>query len=146
MAGVRFYANPGAIALTAATAKTCLQFLAGVGTVYLERLEVSFDGAVATNVPVLVEAVKPTTAGTMSALTLVAFDSSVSTSAATTATHTATVEPTITSLFFSAYIHPQGGRWAPLAYPIPIPAATRWGIRVTAPDAVNVRICATINE
>lgn len=142
--------NDSGIALTAATAKTLLQFLAGTGGSFklLEAL-VSFNGVTATNEPVLVEILLQTTAGTGGAATIQQADQERSDSFATSAQKTFTAEPTASTILWSGYIHPQTGY--PIV-PIPLPgvlqiaSAQRLGIRATAPNAVDAAITATIEE
>lgn len=148
MAGLRGAINTGAVALSAATAKTVAQIVAASNhRVLIPEFEVSFDGTTNTAVPVLVELVKQSDAGTSSALTPVKIGDWQETMQ-TTARHTATAEPTTTDVIKSFLVHPQQGEaWqAPFGAPLPVPGGTRLGWRITAPAVVNVRVNVLFEE
>ncbi len=150
MSAVRWNAPTGAIALTAATARTVLQLIAASNhRATLKELSVSFDGVSNTATPVVVRLLRQTTAGTGgTSLTLTKGNPGDDETIQTTANHSLTAEPTAGDLIETYYIHPQGGRdWqAPFAEPTTIPGGTRLGIEITAPAGVNVRVVAKGEE
>lgn len=141
MAGVRGTATTGAVALAAATAKTVNQLVAAANhRVGVKGFSVAFDGASPTAVPVKVELVRQSTAGTSSALTPVKKNEADDETLQTTARHTATVEPTTSDVVETIYVHPQGNfkQYYPLGEEVWVMGGNRLGIRVTAPATVNV--------
>jgi hypothetical protein len=149
MAGLAFVANTGQIA-TGTALKTLLQIVAASNhRVLLWEWSISFTGISNTAVPILVQVMVQTTAGTMTALALVKECATDSETLQTTAAHTATgTEPTASDVKFREQIHPQGGyTWpAPFAKPIPIPGGTRLGFTVTAAADVNAVVRARLEE
>lgn len=142
MAAFNGIAQTAEVALAAATAKTVIQIVAPANhRLRIMRWGVAFDGVSTTGEPVQVELIRQTTAGTMSALTPAPLDDSLSETLLTTAQHTATVEPTSTSVLDSLEVHPQDRH--EILYPWgqePIVGGSdRVGIRCTAPAIVNVR-------
>ena len=138
MSAVRFVANTGEIA-TGTSAKTLLQLIAASNhRIIIKELSVSFKGTSNTAAPILVRLCVQTDAGTMSSLTLVKQGDWGETLEAS-AQHTATVEPTTTSVFLAEEVHPQTGfTWqAPHAGEIHVPGGTRVGVVVTAGADVN---------
>ena len=146
MAGNRFVASKESIALTAATAKTCLMVTAASNVgLKISRIKIGFDSATSTNQPALIEYVRPTTAGTFTSLTPAKDDPANNDTLQLTAGHTASAEPTIGSSDVSQrYTAPvyQGLVDDRLGFgqEIPVPGGGRWGIRITSPSAVNVSI------
>ena len=141
MAGLEFILRQGEIALVAATAKTVLQAVAPANhRVKIKEWGVFFDGTSVTGEPVVVQIIKQTTAGTMSALTPTKRDSSLPETVLSTAQHTATVEPTTTDIIDEIEVHPQAGyeKIFPLGSELWIPGGERRAIRCTAPANVNV--------
>lgn len=122
-------------------AKTLLQILAAANhRLRIKEVGVCFHGIVNTEAPVLVQLVRQSTAGTMSALTPVKEDSSLAETLTTTAQHTATAEPTNTDVLRSWAVHPQSGlvyQAVPGDEPI-VPGAGRVGLVVTAGVSINV--------
>lgn len=147
----RFFgvAQTAEIALSAATAKTVLQVVAVANhRVVVKRVGVYFDGTSTTAEPVQVRLLRQTTAGTMSALTLVKLDNGIGDTLLTTAQHTATVEPTASDVLDVAEVHPQQSyEWIYPLYEEPIiDGGGRIGIECTAPAAVNVRAKVIFEE
>jgi hypothetical protein len=137
------------IALTGATAKTCLQLVAAANhRVKLLGWKCAFDGISATAEPVQVRILRQTTAGTMSSLTPTKNDDSIADTLLTTAQHTATVEPTASDVLGGFEVHPQQGfaEWFPMGAEIIIGGGDRLGFEFTAPVGVNVRVEATFEE
>jgi len=107
MAGVRFQVDSGDVAFTAAT-KTILQIIAAANVrLRIERVTFSFKGISATEVPVACELLRQTTAGTMSAATPAKVNESDDETLQVTAQHTATVEPTASTVKAANPVHPQ---------------------------------------
>ncbi len=142
MARLKFTAHSdGEVALVAATAKTVLQLLAPTNQrIAIRGYAVSFDGIAGNAEPVIVEVLRQTTAGTMTAGVKVKDDSFGSETIQTTVTKNATAEPTASDVIRQDNIHPQTGvefRFAP-DEELVVAGAGRLAIRCTAPAAVNV--------
>src|SRR5437899_13084189 len=92
------------------SAQTLVQVVPGSnGTATVIAYRFSFNGVTTTDVPVLCEILRQTTAGTSSALTLVALKESNSKAAVATALQTFTAEPTAGNILYSDYVTPIGG-------------------------------------
>lgn len=142
MAAFQFSAVTAEIALTAATAKTVLQVVAPTNhRVKVLSWGVYFDGVSSAAEPVQVRLLRQTTAGTMTSLTLVKRDNSLSETIQSTAQHTATAEPTAGDVLEGKEVHAQGGyeKIFPFGQEIIIGGGGRLGIECTAPAGVNVR-------
>lgn len=128
------------IALVAATVKTIAQIVAPANQiVVVQGVTITFDGTSNTAEPALVEILRQTTAGTMTARNPLK-KKDRSTALGTTGQVNATVEPTAGDILASFHIHPQAGIDKPLSLPdgeIEMAGGTRLGIRVTAPANVN---------
>lgn len=142
MAGLIGIARTNEVALSAATAKTVLQLIAPANQrLKLLRWGLYFDGTSATDEPVYVRLLRQTTAGTMSALTIVKNNAGDAETLQGTAQHTATVEPTASDVLDSVNIHPQGGGYEvifPVGQEVVISGGGRLGIECTASATVNV--------
>lgn len=109
----------------------------------LTKLTIAFDGVSSTAEPVDVFLIVQDTAGTASAAVVGKLDPAAPT-ALVTALKTFTVEPTTDSNeVWRAMIHPQGGlyevNWALGDRTAPLMnVSTRWGLKCSAPAAVNV--------
>lgn len=139
MAGLYFVANTAPVT-TGTALKTLLQIVAPSNhRVLVWEWSISFNGVSNTGTPILVELYIQTTAGTMSSLTLVKENVSDDEAIQTTAQHTATAEPSLSSLKMSEQVHPQQGyTWpAPLMKPLVIPGGTRFAMVVTAAASVS---------
>jgi hypothetical protein len=140
-----------AVALTAATAKTCLMVItpAQFGG-DLKKFRIGFDGVTASAVPVLWEIVTSTNAtnstpGTNntseSANIQQVYGRSITTGF--TAFSASTTEPTVLTVIESELLTPNGGL---LVYDFPLGDTPDWnvsagmGIRLTAPASVNARV------
>ena len=148
MAGILIAAITAKIA-TGTAVKTLLQIVAAANhRVLLSEISISFDGVTNTAVPILVQVVRQSTAGTMSALTLNKIDEDVSETLQTTALHTATVEPTTGVEVMAEQVHPQAGyTWqAPFGKVIVINGGDRLGLLVTAAADVNALARMYIEE
>src|SRR6187200_1914628 len=81
--------------VTGTAAKTLLQLVAAANHRFVvKEIAVSFAGTSATDPPVLIEVLRQTTAGTMTALSPVKANDADEETLQTTAQHTAIVEPT----------------------------------------------------
>lgn len=140
MAGVRFRAVTAQIA-TGTAAKTLVQIVAASNhRTLVDEIHISFEGATSTNAPIQVRILKQTTAGTMSALTIVKKCAGDDETLQTTAQHTATAEPTAGDVYFSQFVHPQGGRFSlvlPREKAFQIVGGQRLGVEVTAANDVD---------
>lgn len=139
MAGVGFKANTAQIA-TGTSEKTLLQIIAATNQrVLVHEFSISFKGTSNTAAPIEVKVSKQTTGGTMSSLTLVKSNDNDDETLQTTATHTATAEPTEGDNLITELVHPQTGyTWqAPYGKPLVIPGGDRLGFIVTAGADVN---------
>lgn len=137
------------VALTAATTKTLLQVVAG-STKRLKLVEfgVSFDGVTASAVPVDVDLLRQTSAGTASAATVVKLDEAEP-AAIFTAQATVTAEPTAGDVLASWQVTPNGGvlvvQYAEGREPV-VAASGRLAIRALAAAGVNVSVYAIVAE
>jgi len=132
--------NSAAVALTAATAKTVLQILAAANIrVAVQAITVSFDGNSNTAVPVIIQVMRQSTAGTMTARTITPKDDGVSSTIQASGSENASAEPTAGAIILNYHIHPQAGAQYPLPLPgeIILAGGGRLGIKVTAPAGVN---------
>jgi hypothetical protein len=146
----------GAIALTAATAKTVLGFKAHANSgLLLKKVKVGFDGVTASAVPVLVEVCYCTWAtnspGTNSTTVTSAQKNGRVLTAGFTAgkTWTAGNEPTTLTVLDEALVPAfMGVAWydIPLGDEYDCALAEGFAIRVTAPATVNVRISADVSR
>lgn len=137
----------GAVALSAATAKTVLGAKAHAnGALDLQKIRVGFDGTSAAAVPVLVELCAATFAtqppGTESTSVTPALLYGRSTTVGWTAGKTWTTEPTVLTVLDEWLLTPNGGLvlydW-PLGTSVDTPLGEGLVLRCTAPATVNVR-------
>lgn len=148
MAGNRIKAVTGQIT-TGTSTKTLLQIVAASNhKVLIDEISISFNGVSNTAEPIKVDVLRQTTAGTMSALTLVKDPDDFDETIQTTAQHTATAEPTAGDVLMSEHVHPQQNfLWqAPFGRQIAIGGGDRLGIRVTAAASVSAIVRATGEE
>jgi hypothetical protein len=134
---------------TGTSAKTLIQLIAAANHAFaILFVEIGFAGTSNTAAPILFEILRQTTAGTMSALTLVKQDDSVADSFDTTAQHTSTSEPTAGDILFAKYVHPQTSvliQENELTEVI-VGESDRIGFRVTAGADVNAAITVGFEE
>ena len=148
MAGLVCIAQTSEVTLSIATAKTVLQIIAPAHQrLKIKRWGVFFDGSDGTAQPVEVTLNRQSTSGTVTSLTPVK-QVAGSETVQTTASHTATAEPTSGDIIDSAEVHPQAGYEViiPFDLPIEVPGGGRLGIVCTAPAAVNVRAKIVFEE
>lgn len=134
MSGVNAVAVTGEI-VTGTSTKTLVQIIAAANhRVLVDYIAVSFKGVVPTDAPILVEVLRQSTAGTMSALTPKKLNDADDETLQTTAQHTASGEPTAGDILFSAEVHPQGSKvWhMPMHKRLVVKGGGRLGVRVTA--------------
>ncbi len=135
MAGLAFTLSTGSVAYTTAT-KTIMQIVAASNhRVLINEVSIGFLGVLATEVPVHVQILAQTTAGTMSSLTPVKTNSSDDETLQTTAQHTATAEPTAGNVIWADVFHPQTARRITFnpGRELVIPGGTRLGLRLLSP-------------
>jgi hypothetical protein len=140
-----------AVALAAATAKTCLMVItpSSFGG-DLKKFRISFDGVTATAAPVLWEVVTSTNASNSTPGTANTSETSNITqvygrsiTTGFTAFSASTSEPTVLTVVESSLLTPVGGL---LVYDFPLGDTPDWavsagmGIRLTAPAIVNARV------
>lgn len=131
--------NSAAQALAAATTETLLQLVAPANQIVaVQAAYISFDGNSNTAVPVKVDILRQTTAGTASARNPLKTKDRAA-ALQTTGQETFTAEPTAGDIIKTFYVHPQAGAIIPLPLEreIEIPGGGRLGIRATAPAVVN---------
>jgi len=135
-----------AIALTAATAKTCIE----LGTASTDRAQLvawwaDFDGVTPTAIPVKIEAQRASAAvTTATTLTPEKWDIADG-AAAVVAKHSTSTEGAGTLSGGEIHrIHPQSGifREYPLGRELIIPVSAFWRLRITAAATVNVTVGA----
>lgn len=144
-----FSINVSGEAIAASIAETVIQGVAsGSKSIDLVRWGISFNGAVVTDAPVLVELMRFTSAGTSSAFTPVKLDPASDPPLLTGRTsHTA--EPTPAEVIEKYYVSPAAGglvlQYAPDER-VRVPVNGRLGIRVLATNAVNASAYLIFNE
>lgn len=139
MAGIVAVATAANVA-SGTSKKTILQLLAPTNQrLLIRRWSLFCQGISGTAEPVLVQLLRQTTAGTMTAVTEVKLDAGSETLQGS-AQHTATVEPTDSDVYETKFIHPQSGyeKIYPPDSKIPIPGGERVAIAVTAGATVDV--------
>lgn len=125
---------------TGTAAKTLLQIVAPTNQrVKIKEIGIGFHGISNTAEPILVELLRQTTAGTMTALTLIKEDDTTPESIQSTAAHTATAEPTPGDVIRTWTIHPQTAQvyQLPIEDEIIVGGGKRYALRVTAAATVN---------
>lgn len=149
MAGIRATFCTGELALTATVAKTLAQLKAPTNQrLMVDFISVCFDGVTPTNEPVLVQIMRQTTAGTMSAGTPYPNDPTIDESLQSTVQYNATVEPTSGAVLLQFDVHPQAG----LVFTIPrdqrivVQGGGRLGVVCTAPQNVNAIVTLGYEE
>src|SRR5262245_3989721 len=143
--------SSSAVALVAATAKTCLMVItpAQFGRV-LTWMTISFDGVTASAVPVLWEIVRSTNAtnstpgtGNTSESSNIRQTRGRSITTGFTAFSASTSEPTVLTVIRRSLLTPAGGLLVydfPLGREIECDVSAGLGVRLTAPAAVNARV------
>jgi len=141
MSRVSFVAQTPVIALTGTVAKTILQVAAPTNqAIVIKEWSVSLDGTSPSAQPVLVELMRQTSAGTMTSLSNVKVPNVGSETIQTTSLHTATSEPSGSTVVAAEHVHPQGGYTSVPRFgdEIVVRGGERLGMRVTAPANVDV--------
>lgn len=134
--------DSGDISLSAATAKTALQLVAGsTRRAKIVEFGVSFASTTSTDGPVLAEFLVQTSAGTSSAFTPVLTDAG-DPAAIQTALNTFTAEPTGTTAVGPGpwRVTPVGGLFVyqfPVDQELKVAVSSRIGLRLTAPSALS---------
>lgn len=138
MAGIELVASPGEIS-SGTSAKTVLQIAAPTN----QRLKIKAwglmcKGIAATDAPLRVRLLRQTTSGTMTSLTLIKRNIATET-IQSTASHTATAEPTAGDVLAVREVHPQSGYYESfLGNEISVPGGGRVGIEVLAGVSISV--------
>lgn len=144
----------GAVALTAATAKTVLGVKAHANSgLLLSFLSIGFDGVTASAVPVLIELCYCTwganSPGTNSTSTTPRQKSGRALTAGFTSGKTWTTEPTTLTVIRDTLLTPNGGLVlldVPLGKELDCALGEGFALRVTAPAIVNVRATAEVSR
>lgn len=135
----------GAVALSAATAKTVLNVIAGANKGFkISELSFGFDGVTASAVPVLVELCRSTQAGagTSTAVTPRFVSGNPAISCQATAAKNYSAEPTVLTPIREWLLTPNSGTLIipqPLGREFEPTAGQAIALRMTAPAAVNTR-------
>jgi len=123
--------------LNVSTDLTLLQVLAGTNReIRITEVGISFQGVDNLGMPILVELLRQTTAGTATPRTIAKVDESDSNAIDASGQTVFTVEPTASDVLRTWLIHPQRG----IVYVVPEPArftvagGARLGLRVVSPD------------
>jgi hypothetical protein len=151
MASAHIYTvnNAADVALVAATAKTVIQLVTGATRkIWIKEMAIGFKSVTATDVPVLVQLVRQSTAGTMTANTP-APDVEGHPAAISTAQEAATAEPTSGVVVKEWLITPIGGQLVyqlPLGDEVEMAVSSKLGLLVTAPQAQSCRAYIKFNE
>lgn len=138
----RYRSTKDAIALTATVAKTVIEISTpATRRAWICGWWISFDGATATNTPVLVELARATAAITGTSITPNPVDSA-GVAALSTVRHTATVEGTIGVIMDQWRVPPTGGIQVPFEQRdyVLVPVSGFWRIRCTAAQAVDATV------
>jgi hypothetical protein len=160
MAGVYISLTSGSTGLTAATAQTVIQVVAATNQrVRIIEIELSFDGTNSANTPAQVRIMRQTGAGTSSALStgqvgvagIAKLNDlySVAETIQTTGRITFSGEPTYSEVLRWITVPVFGGT---IVVPAPpgqedyVPGGSRYGIVVTAPQAVNCYVTIRAEE
>lgn len=141
MAGVGFHVNTAAIA-TGTNLKTLLQVIAATNQrIMINRVSINFAGTASDGVPIPVDILRQTSAGTMSALTPKKANDADDETLQVTAQHTSTGEPVAGDILYSILVHPQTSHTWVFApdEEIPIGGGDRLGLRVHAAAGINAR-------
>jgi hypothetical protein len=151
MASAHIYTvnNAADVSLVGATAKTVIQLVTGATRkIWVKEVAIGFKSVTATDVPVLVQLVRQSTAGTMSAVTPNP-DVEGHPAAISTAQENATAEPTSGAVVKEWLITPIGGQLVyqlPLGDEIEMAVSSKLGLLVTAPQAESCRAYIKFNE
>ena len=143
MAGVRFHAPSAEVSLSAGVAKTVLQIVATANhRSVIRSFSVHGKGIVSTDTPMRVRVLRQTTAGTMSAGTVVKNDDSDSETLQTSSQINASAEPTAGDVIDVFEVHPQTGLivMLPPGDEIQVRGGQRVGFEVLATQAQTVTI------
>lgn len=134
---------------TGTAPKTLIQLIAAANHgIELAEMHIGFHGLINSHKPITVTLERQDGDGTMSELTLVKNNDSVTDSLDTTAQHTATVEPTSDGVVRTWTVHPQTG--LSIAFPADtrpkVGAGDRMGLVVHAENDVTADACLVFRE
>ncbi len=146
MAGIYLHATSGEVAI--ANGKTILQVVAAANDrIRISGWGISIKGTSATDVPVLVQLLRQTTAGTMSAgsagTNISKKNNSDTETVQTTVQINATAEPTPGDIIESFELHPQTGtyKFFPSQQEVIVPNGGRLGVKVTSAALTYSCVC-----
>lgn len=144
MAGIYFVTQQAAIALTAATAKSVMEVIAAANTrVRVSRIEVTVYGAASGTANAKVEVNRVSNDGTWTSATVTKRNETDSETLQTTSKHTATVEPTTSTVLDVGYCSSIQGT-ATFLYtennPMYVKGGSYLGVRVTSPATASCTI------
>lgn len=150
MAGLRLQAQV-TVGSASTTPLTLMQVVAPSNhRIKIEKIEIAFDGVNATSIPIQVEVLLQTTAGTSSSLTATALPPVGTETPQTTFLKTFTAEPTASTVLECRFVHPQSGTvfTFPPGRELWVSGGTRLGVRVnnTYTTAVSKTVTMTIEE
>ncbi len=140
MAALQGFLTAPAVPLTATVAKTVLQITAPANQrLKLLGIIVSFDGTSTTAQPAACRLLRQTSAGTLTSVTAVLQEKSLSETLQATGGKNASSEPSAGDVLKTFYVHPQAGyEWpAPYGQEMIVQGGGRIGLEVTAPATVN---------
>lgn len=139
--------TPVKVAIAASATKTILGINAGAtAPLRIKEVSISFDAVDANQVPVQVELLRHSSAGTSTALTVVE-NEEVRPSPAATAGYNYTVEPTAGDVLRRWFLTPAGGLWAiqfPLGDEIVVAPSGRISLRAITIGGVSCNALANI--
>lgn len=148
----RYVVNVGPVALLATAVQTIAQLITGAKQAKLIEAHVSFNGISASDVPVVVDVLRQTTAGTATGAQVPLKDDPADGAALLTYAKTVTVEPTAGDILRSWYVTPNGGLFV---LPLPVGGIVipsgggsggRLSIRATAPANVSTIVDLVFEE
>ena len=149
MAGNRFQVNSELVD-TGSSTKTLLQLTAAANIgIHVSRIEVSFNGSISSSVPIRVDILRQTTAGTAnSVVTPKKDDDNNDDTIQATAGKDYTAEPTPGDILRTRFVHPQGSyTWAFSRDEwMPLHGSARLGVRVLANAAVSGIVVMSCEE
>jgi hypothetical protein len=136
------------VALTAATAKTVLQYVNPAATLLsvIQELKISFDGISNTAVPVVVQLLRKTAAATVATAIARVKTKDTTTALVTDNANTgsgASAEGTDGGIIETWHVHPQAGAFDTLPLPdgeVQVPGSGIIAVKCNAPAGVNVLV------
>jgi len=153
MAGLKgVLTTEGAVSLAAGAPKTVLQLIAAANhRVKIKRIEVTFQGISATEPQVLIDILRQSSAGTVSAATPRKWNDGDDESLSVTGGKNASAEPSAGDILKQVYAHPQFGASIefPDEDPLIVKGGGRMGVRCTTgatPATLNCVVSVEFEE